>query len=237
MQLPLINPSADYLTMPTRRLPENHTDRKVEELHFLVHPAVNLNMEINEIYLDTMDSVDRYSESYWRNAKRHDRRLLKAYHRKIDSLGENDALGILLPNFPSQLKQDASENREWVEIARYGKQKLGRRCVVVSAPLIIKSIRQFRRNVENVVETLRSRGLTINKKRPVSVWGQEFFPCVPAHTHAIDQMGFRKISIPLEATSAGFCSENEIERLREMVNSQPPTRVKFTLNGKPLTQK
>jgi hypothetical protein len=95
---------------------------KVSMLHFLVHPGHRVAYNKHSgVFFDGSEVAE-------------DVRLCGRYRERIGSLEEEDVLVVFSPVSFGSFRGDVSDGSSWASVARYGKERLGRRCIVVSGP-------------------------------------------------------------------------------------------------------
>ena len=174
---------------------------------------------------------------------------MKAYRRKIDSLGEKDVLVIFTPSLrPEHEKLDRDLNEsmregrvgdavdllkgnKWLGLLKRAEKKLGERCFTFSNPLFLPPFPPkvlHRPRMSDVDEKLGSRGFNVTAETPCEVWGTSLSSmdtsCVVNTAETVmDYFRLKKFpKIPVEATNKFGISDGELEKLAGDLQSRLP---------------
>jgi len=188
-------------------------EEKVATVYFLVHPGYDAGLAPPN--------------------PRSEKLLLERYRSTIDSLGQYDVLVILSPakkdDHMRQLRGEsdgkphkhpsASEDSfPWVDIERYSREKLGRRCVVMGDPDFITGPRNRpSESVRELKSILHARGLSIDEGTPAAYLGTSVGTCIKNTLWSVfSEMGLRgEHTIMAGATNYNRLEEPELAEVEK----------------------
>jgi len=186
---------------------------RVEKLHFLVHPGL--------VYY-------ALAKGRIKRTRVDEEGLMEVFRNKINSIGEKELLTILLPNPKEELGEDFRNHQAWVEFARYARERLGRRCVVISSPPEVER-EPLQNDLRKALRVFQSRGFEFSTETPTEVWGVSVLRCVlDTYEELEETFNFRNIFIPLQATNAHGIRKEEIDKLARELEVRRGRKFKIT---------
>ena len=194
-------------------------------LHFLVHPGFGLAAADTPAYKRMYERQGIEEKADQRAYVEEEKALLAVYRRKIDNMGEGDHLVIFSPSEGSEYSEAVRKDSEWTRIGTYAKEKLGRRCVVLSNPDYLSG-EPGKDSLETAGKILKQRGFEITPKTRCEVWGQTANVCVKKTAdQAYLRYGLEEYPrLDLKATEKRTLRQQEIEILEQALRAQIPQR-------------
>jgi hypothetical protein len=188
---------------------EKERNRKVDKIHFLIHPGFNLVFNVS-------DRINMQTEHRPEAARAYED-LLDAYIEKAKSLGKSEVMAVFLPVYRSDLKSFGKDDVYFKKIAEL-KRVLGPRGIFFSDQLPVvgaENAHDFELLFERVMRMLKARGYTVSADVESEAYGEAIDACVPIGTENLNKaLGLTKRTrIDPELTDHGLPLGGEKEDL------------------------